>query len=109
MLQEKEINNQFGIPKDSGHTLVEEKKYNASFMETLLLGDPEKNKAKTEGRKADAEFTKALAQLTQQMALDANKKKAESNTTTIFVVGGIILAATFAGVAFYLHKKNAAE
>ncbi len=99
------IEKSFGVPKDYGHTL-KEKKMNASFMETLVLGDPDKKKAKTESKQADAEFTRALAQLTQQMALESNQKKAQASNTTLFVIGGLVLILGFSGVAYMLYKRN---
>lgn len=108
MNYEQDIMKSLGVPNGQAQA-VKENKLAASFMEQLILGDPEKNKAKTEGKQADAEFTRALAQLTQQMAIESSQKKASSNNTAVFLIGGVaIVGILFAAVMFIRKKNNSA-
>lgn len=102
------IAKEMGIPQGQ-HGVgnkVRERYSNASFFETLILGDPDKKKAKTEAKQADAEFTKALAQLTQQMAVEQTKRQADTNNTTFFVVGGILFVGAIITAAYFINKHN---
>jgi hypothetical protein len=117
MIDENVIKQNMGVRIGTGSTALtgmhdgglNEKYMNATSFGKWLMGDTEKGKAKTEQKAADAEFDRGLAQLIQQMAAESAGTKAKGgNNTVAFMVGGILVAASFVAVAIFLYKKKKA-
>lgn len=100
-----------GMVKEMGNPIPESKETTLaasgqqSGFSKFFLGDKEKNAAKIEERKADAQFTAALAQLASQLAVEDTTKKANAMNTKVVVIGGIAVIGVI-GIFIYLLRKR---